>query len=224
MQLIALIIFYLSLEAYALPAPQTGSPSAKPSSILDKLRGSKLAKRDITLNYALYDIALNSNNANNWEPFNVIGELMITDGITATGVTNGLNPADIIVEVGSPAANPVAGSIWYTSNRYLYKAWSGTNPELAIDYAYVSADGARLNVTVDTRLAAANALSSFNARSGLLANVYIVAGGTWDITADDAGNLSGGVVLVGNGYIEPSAAPYVAAISGVLKDAGSITF
>ena len=63
MQLIALIIFYLSLEAYALPAPQTGSPSAKPSSILDKLRGSKLAKRDITLNYALYDIALNGNNA-----------------------------------------------------------------------------------------------------------------------------------------------------------------
>lgn len=216
--------FLFAASAVALPGPSpSGAPTTK-SSILDGLKNPKLAKRDITLDYILYDIVLDGSNTNNWEPFNVVGELMITTGITETGVTNGINQADIIVSVGEPAANPIAGSVWYTSNRYLYKAWSGTNPELAIDYAYVTVTGNSLNVTVDTKLAGANQLSSFNAHSGLLANVYIIAGGTWDIFVDDEGNLTGAVVLVGNGYIEPSVAPYVAAIAGVQKDSGSITF
>jgi hypothetical protein len=112
----------------------------------------------------------------------------------------------------------------YTSNRYLYKAWGGTSAEAAIDYAYVTVNGNRLNVTVDTKLAAANALSSFNARSGLLADVYLVKGGTWDlVVSSDGKSLSGAVALVGTGYITPANVPYVAAIKGTLKNSGSIT-
>jgi hypothetical protein len=108
MKLLVFVTAYLlsMCSALALSSP------AKSNSILDGLQDPKLAKRAISLKYSLYTITLTGTAVNNYQAFSITGELMITNGITKTGVTNGLNPSDIIVSVGRPASNPIAGSIW----------------------------------------------------------------------------------------------------------------
>jgi hypothetical protein len=183
------------------------------------------------VNYALYNIQLDGRNSKNWEQFLIRGQLMITDGITTSGVTNGLNPVDMLISVGSPAANPQAGSIWYSSNRYLYRLRAGTQAEAAIDYAYVTSAPGKLNVTVDSKLASSNALSQFNARSGMLANVYLVVGGSFNLKVGNS--VSGSIELVGtsypplpksrqhNRYILAATTPFSALVSGTLLEKGS---
>jgi hypothetical protein len=236
----ALEIFLYFALAIAEPVPNI-SLQRRPSALaqltglnFDTFSQAKTNPSQRALNYALYNIQLDGRSAQNWQPFLVKGQLMITDGIAATGGRNGPNPVDILVSVGSPAANPQAGSIWYASNRYLYKLRSGTLAQSAIDYAYVAGVPGRLNVTVDRGIASSNTLSHFNARSGILASVYQISAGSFILNVGTS--ISGSVKLSGMAYLPPEkpeknrghnrnalaeVTPYTAVVSGTLAERGS---
>ncbi|KAF9949450.1 hypothetical protein BGZ65_007326, partial [Modicella reniformis] len=143
---------------------------------------------------------MNGQNVGNFENFVVSGQVLITQGISSSGTQNDPNPFDVLITIGQPATNPIAGSIQYATNRYLYKFIYDNNAISLIDYAFVTSAGNSIGVTVDTRIAAANQLSNFNAGSGLTANVYIITSGGFSITLSGTA-LSGSINVGGSGYI-----------------------
>jgi hypothetical protein len=187
--------------------------SARDDSLLDS--------RAIRLPYAQYRITLDGRGRGNFQNFVMTGYLIVFGPISSPATKNGRNAHEVLIVVGSPAANPVAGSLRYATNRYLYKLIGGTNAESRLDYAYVKSVGNSIGVTVDTRIAAANQLSVFNARSGFLANVYIVANGGFSFTANTK-TLSGTVNFGGRGFIFGGTAPFKASITGVIAGRGTI--
>ncbi|KAG0348192.1 hypothetical protein BG005_011684 [Podila minutissima] len=124
---------------------------------------------------------MDGRNVGNFQDFVVSGQILITQGIPSSGTRNEPNPFDVLITIGHPATNPIAGSIQYTTNRYLYKFINGNSAESLIDYAFVTNAGNSIGVTVDTSIAAANQLSNFNARSGLTANAYIITSGGFSV-------------------------------------------
>ena len=183
---------------------------------------TSISKRALTLNYIKYSITMDGRNQGNFEDFLVTGTMLVIDGIISSGTVNGPNPVEVIIEIGSPAVNPVAGSIRYCTNRALYPLFSGSDSTL-LDFSQVSLQGTTVTVTVDTSLAASNPLSNFNARSGLTANVYLMASGGFSFTQESDNTIPGGINLVGQGYISPGQAPYKALISGQVLGKGSFT-
>lgn len=180
------------------------------------------SKRAINLGYLLYNIKMDGRNKGNWENFFVSGQMLITQGVPSSATQNGQNPYDVIISIGSPNVSPVAGSIRYATNRYLYRFIGGAYSNSLLDFDYVTVHGNQVGVTVDTRIAAANQLSNFNAHSGLTANVYIVASGGFAVTLGTT-SLSGAISLIGTGYISPGQAPYKAVISGTMVGRGTVT-
>src|SRR5690242_11952399 len=80
----------------------------------------RLSRRAVTVDYILYDITIDGRGLANWEDFLVSGSLIVTSGIESLATTNGPNPVEVVLLSGSPAANPIAGSIRYCTNRALY--------------------------------------------------------------------------------------------------------
>lgn len=181
------------------------------------------SKRAIKLNYLLYNIKMDGRNQGNFQNFYVSGgQMLITQGIPSSATPNGKNPYDVIIAIGSPNVDPIAGSIRYATNRYLYRFIGGAYSNSLLDFDYVSTKGSQIKVTVDTRIAAANQLSNFNARSGLLADVYLVASGGFEVTLGKT-SLSGAINVIGTGYISPGQAPYKAAITGTMVGRGTVS-
>jgi hypothetical protein len=178
------------------------------------------SKRAINLPYVLYNINMDGRSQGNWENFFVGGQMVIAQGVPSSATQNGPNPYDVIIFIGSPNVNPIAGSIRYATNRYLYRLIGGAYSNSLLDFDYITVQGNRVGVTVDTRIAAANQLSNFNARSGLTANVYIVSSGGFAVTLGTT-SLSGVINVVGTGYIFPGQAPYKAVISGTMVGRGT---
>jgi hypothetical protein len=229
-----LVAFQLALAVFATPTPVPVADLGRSNSTLAELTGLvfdsvedhiSLTKRSRTLNYALYSIQINGRNPNNWVPFVTQGALLLTDGIPVTATRNGANGVEMLIQVGNPSAHPVAGSIWYTTNRYLYKLWAGTGvgsgAEAAIDYSYVSVQQGHLVVQVDHNLAAANQRSNFNARSGVTANVYLMSNGVFDLRISNT--ISGTISLTGAGYIFPGSASFLGSVTGTLVKQGRTT-
>lgn len=190
--------------------------------ITSQRTSTSISKRALTLNYIKYSITMDGRSQGNFEDFLVTGTMLVTDGIVSTGTVNGDNPIEVVISIGSPAVSPVAGSIRYCTNRALYPLFSGSDATL-LDFAQVSLQGTTVSVTVDTSLAAANQLSNFNARSGLTANVYLMASGGFTFTQQSDNTIPGTISLVGQGYIFPGQAPYNAVISGQVLGQGSFT-
>jgi hypothetical protein len=183
---------------------------------------ASISKRALTLNYIKYSITMDGRNQGNFENFLVTGTMLVTDGIVTAGTVNGANPVEVVLSIGSPSVNPVAGSIQYCTNRALYPLFSGSALTV-LDFAQVSVEGTTVSVTVDTSLAVSNPLSNFNARSGLTANVYLMASGGFVFTHQSDNTIPGGINLVGQGYLSPGQAPYKALISGQALGKGSFT-
>lgn len=128
----------------------------------------------------------------------------------------------MVISIGNPAGNPIAGSIRYVTNRYLNPLISGSKDELRTDFARVSTKSGTITVSVDTSIAAFNQLSVFNARSGLLADVYNPARGGFKLVVKN-GKISGWVNFAGRGVISGASAPYKARIGGKAKQKGKIS-
>jgi hypothetical protein len=181
------------------------------------------SKRAVNVQYVLYNIVMDGRNRGNYQNFALSGgQLLLTQGLPFGVTANGRNPYEVVVLLGSPAAQPVAGSIRYATNRYMYKLIGGANANAAVDYAFVSQSGATVTVQVDPRNAAANQLSQFNARTGLTAGVYNIASGAFSIVPGTS-SITGLFNLVGAGYIAPANPPYRAALSGTVAGRGVLT-
>jgi hypothetical protein len=234
-QHLALVINFLALGTFGLPNSPLHDLFTDPNiPVLSNLdlsivnitgstphkKGSE--KRAINVGYLLYSITMDGRNQGNFENFIVSGQMLITQGIPSSATQNGQNPYDIVIIIGSPSVNPVAGSIRYATNRYLYKFIGGSNANSLLDFVYVTNTGSTIGVTVDTRIAAANQLSNFNARTGLTMNAYEVASGGFSVTLGTTA-LSGSINVIGTGYIFSGTAPYKAVISGTIIGRGTTT-
>ncbi|KAH7141965.1 hypothetical protein EDB81DRAFT_653122 [Dactylonectria macrodidyma] len=179
-------------------------------------------KRAFNLAYILIDVFFDGRNQGNWQPWVVRGELLVIDGIPSPTTQNGLNPVDIVISTGSPIGSPVAGSIAYVTNRYLNPFISGRRDTTRLDFARISTTRSKVTVSVDTSIAAANQISVFNARSGILANIYNPATGGFNLVFGNNGQISGRISLTGGTPTSGGQAPYQAIISGIVKQRGRI--
>lgn len=174
----------------------------------------------------VYNITLDGRNQGNFQDFVVTGGMVVIQGIPSPGTQNGDNPYDIAIESGNPAVSPLAGSIRYATNRLLDQVintadlFSGSR----LDLAFVDTTGETITATVDTTLAAADQLNLFNARSGILADVYEVAEGGITLTRATADSpLTGFISFTGRSFIFGGQAPYNAVITGTVFSKGTGT-
>ncbi|KAI8664917.1 hypothetical protein NCS56_00925900 [Fusarium sp. Ph1] len=181
-----------------------------------------LEKRALNLEYVLLDVTFDGYNQGNWQSWRIRGELLVVRQIPSPGTRNGANPVDVVIAIGSPIVSPVAGSIRYTTNRYLNGFIGGSRDITRTDFARVSTTANSVTVSVDTSIAAANHLSVFNARSGATANVYNPASGGFNLAFWKNGKVTGNIGLVGRSPISGGQAPYKATISGLVKQKGKI--
>ncbi|KAH7166341.1 hypothetical protein EDB81DRAFT_782156 [Dactylonectria macrodidyma] len=182
-------------------------------------------KRALDLTYTLYDITFNGLNQGNFEPFRVQGELMFIKKITSPGTPNGANPVDVIIYIGNPIGNPIAGSIRYVTNRYLSPFIGGARDATRADFAYISKTSNKVKVKIDPYMAVKNPSSLFNAKTGFFtASVFNpVSGGFYFVLKN--GKISGNVNIVGkDGVTLAARAPYKAIVGGKAKSKGKITF
>jgi hypothetical protein len=126
-------------------------------------------------------------------PFQVSGLLLVVQRVPSA---NGVNPYDVAISIGNPIGNPMAGSIRFVTNRYINSYISDSRDITGLRYARVSATANSVTVSVDTSLAAANQISVFNARSGLIANIYNPASGGFNLVFGNNGLISGKISIV----------------------------
>jgi hypothetical protein len=120
----------------------------------------------------------------------------------------------VVISIGSPIANLIAGSISYITNRYLNPFISGRKDVTRLDFARVSATTNSVTVSVDTSLTAANQILGFNARSGITANIYNPASGGFNLIFGNNGLISGKIGITGGAPVSGGQALYQAIISG----------
>jgi hypothetical protein len=128
------------------------------------------------------------------QSFRRTGTVRIVATISRIGTTNGVNPIDVCLVSGMPAADPQPGAIWFGSN-------SGCNPganAADIDLGYVEVAGARVTLRPDERIAATLG-NHYTVSSGLAACPYAPVSGTLQVDAGPDGSLSGSVDIVGYG-------------------------
>jgi hypothetical protein len=126
-------------------------------------------------------------------PFQRTGYLYVVPTITTYGTQNGINPYDVLLQVGDPGYYPQTGSIQFMSNN----AFIG---RAALDLAYVSwlSQYNTLRSQPDQRIAASGA-NIFNALTGSTATRYQIYSGYMDVQFLSNGNISGYVDLYGRG-------------------------
>lgn len=180
-------------------------------------------KRALQFEYLLVDVTFDGNIQANFQPFRVSGQVLVVSGIPSSGTVNGQNPYEVVISIGDPVVNPIAGSIRYVTNRYLYPLIGGARDATLVDFAFVSNTATGVEVIVDTSIAAANQLSTFNARSGITSNIYNPASGGFNLAFGDGAAVSGVVNIVGRGLISGGQAPYQAFISGAIIQKGTFT-
>ncbi|KAJ4322070.1 hypothetical protein N0V84_005008 [Fusarium piperis] len=202
--------------------PVVDQPDLDSFTISARDEDAHLEKRGLNLEYVLFDVTFDGYNQGNWQSWRVRGELLVVRQIPSPGTTNGANPVDVVIAIGSPAVSPVAGSIRYTTNRYLNPFIGGSRDITRTDFARVSTTASSVTVSVDTSIAAANQLSIFNARSGALANVYNPASGGFNLAFWKNGQVTGKISFTGRAPISGGQAPYRAIISGGVKQKGKI--
>ncbi|WP_431676839.1 hypothetical protein [Kitasatospora sp. KL5] len=125
--------------------------------------------------------------------FNRAGTLRILGTISESGTTDGVNPVEVCLVSGSPAARPEVGAIWFGSN-------SGCNPGAGaarLDLAYVTASGSTVTVEPDQRIAATLG-NHYTVSSGLAACPFAPVSGSMRVTAS-GGRLTGRIDIMGYG-------------------------
>ncbi|EEU35707.1 uncharacterized protein NECHADRAFT_87965 [Fusarium vanettenii 77-13-4] len=185
-------------------------------------KASSIEKRALKLDYVLYDVAFDGRNEGNLVPFRVTGQLLVIKRIPVVNSPNGANPVDVVIKIGNPAGNPVAGSIHYVTNRYLNPFLGGIRDGSRTDFARVSVKSDTIKVSADTAFSLINALSVFNARSGFFADVYNAYSGGFTLTVKN-GKMTGRVGFVGKQVISGASPLYRARIGGKAKQKGRIT-
>jgi hypothetical protein len=161
----------------------------------------------------VYNVSLQGT-VNTSTPFQGAGTLLMTSTITTAGTTNGVNPVDVALGLGNPAAYPSPGAILYYTNTYL----AGSNS--ALDLAYVSISSNCVTVQPDTSLLTGLHYSNpswFTVSSSLATQPYFVLKGTMKLCSNDSWQtFQGTVEFWGSSFASSSSAsmPYKATMSG----------
>lgn len=158
------------------------------------------------------------------------GVLAVSPTIDRTGVSGtGVNARDVAIRSGFPGGVPEAGSVWFATNTALYPAVNipaNSNVRAAeLDIASVTQpDTNTLAVRLDGDpggVARAAQLNSFNALSGLAANVYQIYQGGIDLRfSEDATAVEGEMLFGGIGYVFPGSASMYASFRGTVIQPG----
>ncbi|WP_290059251.1 hypothetical protein [Amycolatopsis solani] len=134
--------------------------------------------------------------------------LRVVETISSTGTTNDINPVDVCLASGNPAAQPQLGAIRFGSN-------SGCLPGTAaadLDLAEVDADGGEITVEPVENVAATGG-NLFTASTSVAACPYYPVSGRLRVTID-GGDVSGSVEVTGYGGAFCGKTAYDATISG----------
>jgi hypothetical protein len=184
----------------------------------------KVKRELIELPWILCNITMNGRNQGNQHPFEVVGKILITKGIPLKTTPNGVNPYDIVIEIGDPTVESTAGYIHYATNKYLDQFIGGPALNSNIDYTYVTAVGDSVSFTVDNRTAMSNHLNNFESRTGLNVPTYIIDGGSFYINFTDVSAVAGFVNFVGREISAPITAQYKASFIGTVTSRGAHFF
>ncbi|WP_439378008.1 hypothetical protein [Amycolatopsis lexingtonensis] len=134
--------------------------------------------------------------------------LRVVETISSTGTTNDVNPVDVCLVSGNPAAQPQPGAIRLGSN-------SGCLPSTAaadLDLAEVDADGGTITVEPVENVAATGG-NLFTASTSVAACPYYPVSGRLRVTID-GGDVSGSIEVTGYGGAFCGRTAYDATISG----------
>ncbi|HYZ58460.1 MAG TPA: hypothetical protein VE544_02290 [Nitrososphaeraceae archaeon] len=160
------------------------------------------------LRYWLYDVTLEG--ISQGISFQRAGQLIITEGpITGDPVLAGSNPFDVLLASGDPFASPESGSIWLMTDR----AMLGQAPFILASAAYdPQLQLITVNIAPDVGIAGTN---GFNARSGILATLYLIIGGSMQIQSqDNFQTITGTINVVGRGQTFTTDTWYRAQLTG----------
>jgi hypothetical protein len=126
--------------------------------------------------------------------FERTGTVRVLGTVASVGTTNGVNPVDVCLVSGFPAAQPEPGAIWYGSNSACVPWASAAH----LDLGYVTVDGATVTVEPDARIAATGG-NNYTAYGGLAACPYFPVSGRMSVTFRDDGTVTGSIDVVGYG-------------------------
>lgn len=157
--------------------------------------------------------------------FTLRGKLVVlpTRDTSGANFKNGVNPRDIGLFVGSPAANPQAGAIWFATNTKVFSdvGKGSRSQSAALDVAFVNlnSQAGAINIKVDSNAARTSQLNTFNVQSGLTANVYQIVAGNMTINFKGGGeSISGALDLIGSGFIYSGSTRIQATVTGSLQN------
>ncbi|WP_214108162.1 hypothetical protein [Acrocarpospora catenulata] len=145
-----------------------------------------------------------------WTEFRREGTVYIVDTVAEVGTTNGVNPVDVCLVSGMPAALPEVGAIWFGSNSGCIPGTSAAD----FDMTYVELNGSTVTVQPDDRMAAtlANGFTVTNDFIG--AFIFAPVSGQMTLTTESDGTLTGTIDIKGYPGQGTGTAVYQAQISG----------
>lgn len=173
----------------------------------------------------IYQVSL-SGVVNTITPFYRSGYLILTPTIT-NNTNNGVNPIDLALVSGNPAASPSPGSIQYFTNYYLYRLVGGIGTS-QLDLAYVSMNRNCILIQPHTNfLMGLNKQnpSIFTARLGVSAQLYYTLSGSMQVCSSDGWKtVTGNIDYLGSSFFSspyPSM-PYKSSFTGKYIGSGNI--
>ncbi|NUR59892.1 MAG: hypothetical protein HOV87_14660 [Catenulispora sp.] len=140
--------------------------------------------------------------------FQRTGTLTLRPTITTVGTENGVNPLDVCLVSGNPAAFPDVGAIWNGSNSACHPAATAAG----LDMGTVTVQGTTVLFQPDANIAATQN-NIFNEYGGITACVYYVRTGGMIVRTNADGTLDGAIDVVGYGGLCDSR-EYKAQITG----------
>jgi hypothetical protein len=162
--------------------------------------------------------------------FQRAADMIVVKGIKAAGsknINNGVNPYDVGIKSGSPAANPVIGSIWYGTNTamcsYMNIGCSILPANASLDLSYVKwLNSKTMQIDLDGRYfnnAASGAsllgfLNIFNATTGITSKAFRIISGRIIITFESNGTVKGNINISGSSLSGAAQVSYIATFSG----------
>lgn len=160
-----------------------------------------------TASASTYAIKITGTSSNN--QFTITGTLSTRATVTKA-TTNGVNPFEVCLKAGSPAARPTTGAIQYGTNSACFPS-AGAN----VDTSQVRGSTSSVSIVPDGRLQA-TLLNQWNARGGVAVCVYAPVNGS--ITLRFSGTkVTGTVDLEGFGGSSCGRSSYRARITGSRK-------
>lgn len=229
--LIAAVVIALAASAPALAAPPA-DPSAPPTQpsgttpppflqqgAISAAKGGQptaVASFGLQSGQPLWYWSVAIQGYTNGYPFQVQGWLLMTPKIDQFNMSDARS-YDFFLIVGSPAATPETGAIWFATNSGYFSLIDSATSASQLNLTSVIYDGSTNSffMQVDPNIAAAGIFNMFSSSTGVVGDAWMVRDGQMQLQfAPDWSAVGGQVSLLGTGWLYYASAPYNASISG----------